>query len=109
MQARVATTVTKVPLSGAEWGPPLQAPHCQPNKPELDHFMREEKALPTACKGCVRLRSIQGKCQRGVWIEHSSLPHCTRPALIPDSKRVRRLGKLKFWVCLIVCVRVPHH
>ena len=30
MQTSVAITVTKVPLSVAEWGPPLQAPHCQP-------------------------------------------------------------------------------
>jgi len=37
MHKRVAITVTNVPLSGAEWGPPLQAPHCQPReKHELD-------------------------------------------------------------------------
>ena len=65
--------------------------------------------LLTACKRCVRLRSIQGKCQRGVWIEHSSLPHCTRPSLVPDRECIRRLRKLKFWVCLIVFIRVPHH
>jgi hypothetical protein len=35
MQRRVAITVTKVPLSGAECGPPLQAPHCQPKKREF--------------------------------------------------------------------------
>jgi len=38
MQTRVAITVTKVPLSGAEWGPLLQAPHCQPDENrDLDH------------------------------------------------------------------------
>jgi len=32
MQTRVAITVTKVPLSGVEWGALLQAPHCQPGE-----------------------------------------------------------------------------
>jgi len=65
--------------------------------------------LLTACERCIRLGGVQGKCQRSVWIEHSSLPHCTRPSLIPDREGVRRLRKLKFWVALIVFIRVPHH
>lgn len=76
MQSRVAITVTKVPLSGVEWRPPLQAPHCQPKKkPKLDYLTgKMNETPPTASKRCVRLGSIQGKCQRRVWIEHSSLP-----------------------------------
>jgi len=55
------------------------------------------------------LRGIQGKCQCSVWIEHSSLPDCARPSLVPDRKYVLCLGELEFWVCLVVFVWVPHY
>jgi len=65
-------------------------------------------ALPTASKRCVTLCGIQGKRQLRVWIKNASLSSSTRPSLVPERKCVQRLGKLKFWVCLIVCIRVPH-
>jgi len=65
-------------------------------------------ALPTAGKRCITLCGIQGKRQLRVWIKNPSRPGSTRPSAVPDSKCVHRLGKLKFWVCLIVGIWVPH-
>jgi len=65
-------------------------------------------ALPTASKRCITLCGIQGKLQLSVWIKHPSLPDSARPSLVPECQCVHRLGKFKFWVCLIVCIRVPH-
>jgi hypothetical protein len=70
---------------------------------------RNLTALLTTCQRGVRLRSVQGKRQRGVWVEHTSLPDCTWPSLVPDRECVYRLWKRKLWVRLIVCVGVPHN
>ena len=109
MHRRVAITVTKVPLSGAECGPPLQAPHCHPKKEVNLTNPQDSRALLTTCQGGIRLRSVQGKCQRCVWVEHPSLPNSTWPSLIPDRECVYRLWKRKFRMRLIVCVGVPHN